>query len=158
MPFVFLVDEDIDFARVGRINLLETNQFEVDIVHDCTTALDMIKKRKLSLVALGLMIPEKSGRWLYQEMTNDPDLAGIPVIILSVIVEITGYHFPSSRDASGLISRWKPVSPDVLIGAIHAELLSLAWELARSMKGEIVAASSLGGRSAFRLTFPNRPV
>ena len=64
----------IQFDKEGVVNLIASNGEE---------GLVIIQKEKPNLIILDLMLPKKDGFWLLEEIKKIPELAKIPVIVLS---------------------------------------------------------------------------
>lgn len=88
---VLVVDDELD-VRVFMSTLLETNGFKPFTAEDGRQGLEMARSRKPALIIMDIMMPKESGIYLYRELRKDPDLKGIPVIIVSALSQKTFYH------------------------------------------------------------------
>jgi len=79
---VLVVEDDEHISKVYAIKL-EKEGVTVVIARDGEEAIEMVQKEKPDLVLLDLMIPKKDGFEVLEEMKKIPDVANIPVIILS---------------------------------------------------------------------------
>ncbi|MEM7699286.1 MAG: response regulator [Verrucomicrobiota bacterium] len=122
---ILIVDDDSDFGRLMQINLEETGEFTCELATSAEAALKRLREGGVDLVTIDVMMPEHSGGWLFNEIRADQALAEVRVIVISALVEKSPGQVLPKRDPMGVISLWKPVDPDVLIGAIKAELQSL---------------------------------
>jgi CheY-like chemotaxis protein len=68
--------------------LLQDNGYETVSAGDGQTAFEKLKSERPDLVTLDISIPQKSGIRFYRDLKEDPQLAGIPVI---VVTAVTGY-------------------------------------------------------------------
>jgi len=115
--------------RIYVTTLLETNGYVPLSATDGREGLEMARRHKPSLIILDVMMPRMGGIRMYLELKRDPELAGIPVIMLSAVSRKT---FLSSRN---LLSRSegmelpppaayieKPPESDQLLQAIRETL------------------------------------
>lgn len=79
---VIVVEDDEHISKVYEIKLARENIASM-VARDGEEAVTMITAEKPDLVILDLMIPKKDGFGVLEEIKKNPDLAGIPVIILS---------------------------------------------------------------------------
>ncbi|MBW1722275.1 MAG: response regulator [Deltaproteobacteria bacterium] len=125
---VLVVDDELDM-RIYVTTLLETNGYVPLSATDGREGLEMARRHKPSLIILDVMMPRMGGIRMYLELKRDPELAGIPVIMLSAVSRKT---FLSSRN---LLSRSegmelpppaayieKPPESDQLLQAIRETL------------------------------------
>jgi len=78
-----LVVEDDSFLRELISKKLSDNNFEVIQADNGALALEIAKKESLKIILLDLIIPEKDGFEVLQELKSDPRTQNIPVVILS---------------------------------------------------------------------------
>lgn len=83
MPKKILIIEDDKFIRDLIARLLIKEGFEVSEVADGEEGTKKIKKELPDLVLLDLLLPGIDGFEILSRMKENPDLAKIPVIILS---------------------------------------------------------------------------
>jgi CheY-like chemotaxis protein len=87
--------------------LLRDNGYDTVSAKDGREGMEKVRGEKPDLVTLDISMPEKSGVRFYREMREDPDLAAIPIV---VVTGVTGY----GRDPEGFqkfISSRKSVPP-----------------------------------------------
>jgi CheY-like chemotaxis protein len=68
--------------------LLQDNGYETVSAGDGQTAFEKLKNDRPDLVTLDISIPQKSGVRFYRDLKENPQLANIPVI---VVTAVTGY-------------------------------------------------------------------
>lgn len=107
MSRVLVVDDD-EAVRVVLEAVLRADGHDVSMADDGEAALGLLGDRPLpSLVLLDLMMPRLSGWEVLEAMAHRPQLAGVPVLVL------TGYD-----DVGGLPSHahvlHKPIDADLL--------------------------------------------
>lgn len=126
---ILIVDDEPDVVTYIE-TLLQDNAYETVSAADGQAALDKLKSDRPDLVCLDISMPEKSGVRFYREVKEDPELAKIPIV---VVTGVTGFgldpegfkKFISSRrhvpPPEGFIA--KPIDREELLGTIK-ELLS----------------------------------
>ena len=113
---ILVVDDDPEFLEIARI-ILEANGYEVASASNGEQALLTMRQRRPDLVLLDVMMSSiLDGLDVSHEMQDDPELKGIPVIMVSCI--ITSPHaslFPTDEFIP--IDAWisKPMDPDTLL-------------------------------------------
>jgi len=96
-PVRILVVEDDPSVRGLLQTLLSAEGYDVTTASDGLAGLVKATSAPPALVLLDLMMPDLGGVRVLQEMREDPELAGIPVIVVTGKVEAV----PGMRDALG---------------------------------------------------------
>lgn len=78
---VLVCDDERHIVRLVQVNL-ERQGYRVNTALDGRAALEKMKADHPDLVVLDTDMPGMSGKEVWQAMQEDPDLAGIPVIML----------------------------------------------------------------------------
>lgn len=78
-----LVVEDEPDVRLFLRTVLEDAGFNVITAEDGEIAWQTIRERRPDFISLDLFLPKRSGRRLLRDLKADPDLAGIPLLILT---------------------------------------------------------------------------
>ena len=136
---ILIVDDEPDaISFVGTV--LEDNDYDYISADNGVEGIDLARKEKPDAILLDLIMPEKSGIMMFQEVKKDPELRDIPVVIVSGASEVTGIDFKnfifkhpvrqkkdSEKDASSQFFTpdefvEKPIDPDELINAIKKVL------------------------------------
>ena len=68
--------------------LLQDNGYETVSASNGLEGMEKAREEKPDLITLDISMPEESGLRFYRELKGDPDLAGIPVVI---VTGVTGY-------------------------------------------------------------------
>jgi CheY-like chemotaxis protein len=109
--------------------LLQDNGYDTVSAGDGREGMEKAKSEKPDLITLDISMPEESGVRFYRDLKGDPELASIPVVI---VTGVSGYggrpedfqKFISSRKQvpppDGFIP--KPIDRDELLQAIKALL------------------------------------
>ena len=124
---VLIVDDDKDI-RESLQDILEGKDYSVVTAADKTEGLAAVRAEGPDLIILDVMMTTAfDGLDVARELKKDPEVAGIPILMLTGIKEETGIPLkPAAGDpewcpVEGFLE--KPVKPDVLIAEIE-KLLS----------------------------------
>ena len=79
---VVVIEDEADISRVIQLNLLAEG-YAVETAADGISGLELVRSSKPDLVMLDLMLPGRDGLDICREMKASPELANIPVIIVS---------------------------------------------------------------------------
>lgn len=117
---VLLVEDDEDTREVLRL-ILEADGIEVAVARDGLDALTRIDQlRQLdpgapSVIVLDYMMPRCSGPQFRQKQLADPQIADVPVILVSAVADLP------SRAAllKPFAMLQKPINPDELTAAVR---------------------------------------
>jgi CheY-like chemotaxis protein len=114
-PSVLVVDDDEDIRDILSV-LLETEGYHVDTAKDGVEALAQLKSGPPpALVLLDMMMPRMDGESLVREMKRDPDVADVPVVIMSG--HSAAREKAESLDAAACLV--KPVEVDELLRVVR---------------------------------------
>ena len=87
--------------------LLQDNGYDTVSAGDGREGMEKARSEKPDLITLDISMPEESGVRFYRELKADPDLAGIPVVI---VTGVTGYGY-RPEDFQKFISSRKHIPP-----------------------------------------------
>ena len=118
-----LVVDDVLESRALIVQLLEPLGFHVDEAENGVTALQKARAVPPDLVVTDLVMPEMSGRELTRRLRESPQLADIPVIIVSASTS-AGVE-PSGGVENAFLT--KPIDTEEFLATI-ASLLGLQWK------------------------------
>ncbi len=110
MVSVLVVDDETDI-REAVSEVLSEEGFEVAGASDGCEALKKARALHPSVVLLDLMMPRMNGWEFFAACRGDPELAAIPVIVLSALGRVSGL------DAAGYIQ--KPFDLEQLVTAVR---------------------------------------
>ncbi len=121
---ILIVDDDADFAESTRI-VLESKPYEVIVAVNGNEGLRKAREEKPDLVLLDIIMPVEDGFTAAEHLKRDPELAKIPVLMLtSYATKGSGTGIPRSRgyelEAEDYIE--KPVSPQDLLAIVEKHL------------------------------------
>ncbi len=113
-PRIMVVDDDVDLRECLGECLLDEG-YEVVCVDSGQQALDWLHRSPTQLpqlILLDLMMPRMNGWQFRREQLDEPDLAGIPVIVMTASRNLR--ENPVEAD----LILFKPVTLDDLLGQI----------------------------------------
>lgn len=82
-PKTVLIIEDEEDAAELFAEMMRVSGFRVLKTSNSTPALGMMSSEKPDVIILDIMMPEISGLDILRQMRRDPQLAGIPVVVVS---------------------------------------------------------------------------
>ncbi len=114
--FVLIVDDDED-GRQAVSSLLESAGYRTAQAKDGRDALVFMQeaKDKPSLVLMDLMMPTMDGWQLRSRLRSDPDLAAIPIVIMTAHAGVLRAVSNASPDTPVLP---KPIEADLLLRTV----------------------------------------
>ncbi len=82
-PKTVLIVEDEEDAAELFAEMMRVSGFRVLKTSNSTPAIGMMSSEKPDVIILDIMMPEISGLDILRQMRRDPQLAGIPVVVVS---------------------------------------------------------------------------
>jgi CheY-like chemotaxis protein len=89
---ILIVDDEPDIVSYLEM-VLQDQGYETSTAGNGNEALEAVRKDRPDLVTLDITMPEASGTRFYKEIRTDPDLSGIPVIIVTAVTGLGGDKF-----------------------------------------------------------------
>jgi len=120
MPKILVVDDDPDFLMICR-SILESSGYQVLEANTGDKALAIMRQDRPDLVLLDVMMTTTlEGVDVSREIEADPELQGVPVVMISSIAT-TEYASEFPDDERIPIDAWisKPIQPEVLLKAVQ---------------------------------------
>ena len=121
---VVCVEDEPEIIDLIRL-ILGRKGFDLTGATGGLEGLETIRRVKPDLVLLDLMMPDMDGWEVYQQMKADPDLKGIPVIVVTAkaqsIDKILGLHIAKVDDYVT-----KPFGPQELLQSVERVLSAKA--------------------------------
>jgi CheY-like chemotaxis protein len=102
-----LVVDDEPHVVTYLETLLEDNGYETVAAANGKEAMERVKEGKPDLICLDISMPEESGIRFYRNLKENPDLADIPVLIVTAVSGEGGHPEPFKR----FLSTRKQVPP-----------------------------------------------
>jgi two-component system, OmpR family, phosphate regulon response regulator PhoB len=128
---ILIVDDELDM-RIFLSTLLETSGYQPVTTRNGVDGVSKARDGKPDLILLDVMMPGEGGVQMYRKLKTDPELALIPVVMLSAVEDKSFFHYlnmlnsslscPIPQPAAYLE---KPVDPDKLLMVVKS-LLSQA--------------------------------
>lgn len=125
---ILIVDDEPDIVSYLEM-VLQDQGYETSTAGNGNEALAAVKEDRPDLVTLDITMPESSGTRFYKEVRTDPELAGIPVVIVTAVTGLGGdkyayEHFISNRHLVPAPEAFfpKPIDREEFIAAINALL------------------------------------
>jgi two-component system, OmpR family, response regulator len=118
------VDDEPDVLTFVRL-ALDDRGFDVLTLDRVAGALPALRAFSPDAVCLDLLMPEQTGLSLLVEIRKDPDLAQVPVLILSALNAREELLAALRREGLGpepAAFVEKPLNLDALVGALHQSL------------------------------------
>ena len=128
-PTILIVDDEMDM-RLFMSVLFETGGFHPVAARDGREGLDKARQVRPDLIVMDVMMPGEGGALMYQAVKSDPQLKGIPVVMLSAVnqeafryyLKMLNARLPEALpDPEAYME--KPPDPDALL-ALARETLS----------------------------------
>jgi signal transduction histidine kinase len=116
---IVLADDNSDMREY--IRRLLAPFWEIEAVQDGRTALESIRRKRPALLITDVMMPELDGFGLLQAVRSDPQLSGLPVLMLSARAGEESRLEGIERGADDYLA--KPFTARELIARIEAQLL-----------------------------------
>ena len=118
---ILLVDDDPDLISATR-TILESNFYEVIVAQEGEEGVRKAREEKPDLIILDVIMPVKDGFTAAEQLKSDPELAKIPVVMLtSFSSKGQQTSIPRSRgldlDTEDYLD--KPISPDELLKVVE---------------------------------------
>jgi two-component system alkaline phosphatase synthesis response regulator PhoP len=121
-PYVMIVDDDPDILE-GITAILETRDYRLATARDGLQCMELIQQETPDLLILDMMMPRMDGFAVIQELRSDPKYVGLPIIILTTVIEDAAYRRYEletglAMDVQAYIE--KPAPPDEIIRKVSA--------------------------------------
>ena len=121
---ILIVDDDPDLVEAVSM-LLEAEGMTPIAAYGGVEGLEKAGTESPDLIVLDVMMPDKDGYAVAKELSKNDELSGIPVIMLTAVVDHIGtthYSHASGKDLVADDFFQKPVDPEALVKRI-AELV-----------------------------------
>lgn len=116
---IIVIDDDPDIVEATKI-ILESSDYEVISADDGDTGMEMIKSERPDLIILDIMMPKEDGDFVARALKKDPELANIPIIVITALEEKRKMKIYLDEDwlpADVLMN--KPIKPEELLKRVN---------------------------------------
>lgn len=113
---VLLIEDEPHIAEAIRY-ILVRDGWAVTSHGEGRSALEVIRREAPDVVVLDVMLPGRSGYEILEEMRADPDLSGLPVLVLSARGQSTDRALAEGAGASRFIA--KPFANAEILAALR---------------------------------------
>ncbi len=116
---ILVVDDEPGIVDIARANL-EGSGYRVIGAYDGEEALRKVKEEWPDLVVLDILMPEMDGWAVLERMEADPEMSGIPVIMLTA--RVSDEDVLRGLEAGAVEYMTKPFYPQDLVAAVKINL------------------------------------
>ena len=120
---ILIVDDEVSVTELFSM-MLEMEGYQVRVVRNVKSALQVLEQGKPDLILLDVMMPAASGLELCRRVRNTPGLATLPIIMLSAKSQLE--EVQEGLGAGANLYLLKPVSKNELIQAVRQVLAGKA--------------------------------
>jgi CheY-like chemotaxis protein len=93
-----LIVDDSEESVVFLSEILEEYGYPYRVARNGREAMKAMRERRPDLVFLDVMMPQKGGIAVFQEMKRDPELQGVPILIITGASEATGVDIKTGEE------------------------------------------------------------
>src|SRR6267378_2390150 len=138
---ILVVDDDASVRQLISRHL-EQDGWKTVQASNAADALQLAREARPMLITLDIMMPDASGWWVLEKLKEDPQTAGIPVLVVTIVEDQRLVFALGASDYLG-----KPYDKGALIAKIHHLLPTLVGKRvlvvdddpdARTMLGKIL--------------------
>lgn len=122
---ILMIDDEVSFARMVKLNLEKTGQFEVRTENKPTYALAAAREFKPDLILLDVIMPSMDGGDVSNQFKRDRQLKDVPIVFLTATVS-RRESGDAGLNSGGDLFLAKPVSVEALIQCINDRLAAAA--------------------------------
>ena len=152
---VLLVEDEQDVAELIRYNITKEG-YDVVLSGNGNEALRLAREHRPDVLLLDIMVPQLNGWEVCRRIKKDPELAAIPVIMVSGRVEEGDKVLGFEVGADDYVT--KPFSPRELIARIRAVLRRGRQADAKEKKASLKVGDLEIDRHRFEVRMKGRPV
>ncbi len=118
---VLLIDDDVDLVEANKI-VLEAHGYQVFTAHNGEDGLKMAMQEIPDVIILDVSMEKKDeGFYVSQRIRSRPEIANIPILMITAIHKCTKLKFSPQTDGDYLpVNEFldKPIDPETLISLI----------------------------------------
>lgn len=133
---ILVIDDEPGIVEIVQVNL-EGDGFDVISASNGREGLEKIKAEQPELVVLDVMMPEMDGWDVLRNVEQDPDTAGMPIIMLTAKAADEDYIHGLEEGAVEYIT--KPFLPQELVNRIKITLMVLNPRMRDERRRNLIA-------------------
>jgi CheY-like chemotaxis protein len=115
---ILLVDDEAGFTELLKMNLERAGGYEVRIENDSTKAVATVRSFMPDAIILDVVMPGMDGGDVQARLQSNPLLAGIPVVMLTALVDSTELSEGAVAQAGSQLVLPKPVNLPLLLNVL----------------------------------------
>lgn len=119
---ILIVDDELDFLKMIKLNLEQTEKFEVLTLPSANDIISHVHSFKPDLILLDMVMPGVGGIEVCEMLNHDPEGQVLPILILSALDKDKDKLMAFKKGVVGYLT--KPIEKDVLIVKIENALRS----------------------------------
>jgi CheY-like chemotaxis protein len=112
---ILLVDDEVGFTELLKMNLERSGAFEVRIENDSTKAVAAARHFMPDAILLDVVMPEMDGGDVQAQLQTSPLLSGIPIVMLTALVDSTELSEGAVAQSGNQMVLPKPVNLPLLL-------------------------------------------
>lgn len=118
---ILVIDDEVSFARMVKMNLEKTGAFEVRVENKATYALAAAREFRPDLILLDVIMPSMDGGDVANQIKRDRHLRDTPIVFLTATVS---RHEAGDvgLNSGGELFLAKPISVEALIQCINERI------------------------------------
>lgn len=115
-PRLLVVEDNREVSDL-LVLMLQRAGFNADAAYDGTTALALIAERSYAAITLDLLLPDRSGVSIIQQLRGDPATAQLPIIVLSA--HLDGGRLALNGELNAIDWLEKPIDEARLLASVR---------------------------------------
>ena len=115
---VLIIDDEVDFTKMVKLNLEETGKYEVKTENSGLQGVAAAKAFRPDVILLDIIMPDMEGSEVASHLRDDKDLKGIPIIFVTAALT-REENITQGGVIGGHAFLAKPVGLDELISCIE---------------------------------------
>jgi DNA-binding response OmpR family regulator len=118
---ILVVDDEPSITRLLKLNLEQTNEYEVRTENDATAAVAAAEEFMPELILLDVMMPGLDGGELASRFQENPKLKSVPIVFLTAAAT-KGEVYARGGKVGGLPFLAKPVELSEVLACLKQQL------------------------------------
>ncbi len=128
MTKILVIDDEVGFTKLLKMNLERTGKYEVRIENESTNAIAIAREFQPDLILLDIVMPDMDGGDVAAMMQADPMLARTPIIMLTALVSQGETSSDAVAQSGNMNVLPKPVNMELLTRCIEEALASASLD------------------------------